>query len=74
MQNYMYKETKMKAVETLTHGAMALALTNDHETNRKLAKSIMEAARLVIYLEDLQEACEKGDLEGVRNAAARNGF
>lgn len=68
---YTYEETKMKAVDTISHGAMALLLTKDHESARTLANSIMEACRMVLWLEDLQEAFEKGDLEGMRAAKAK---
>lgn len=68
---YTYEKTKLKAVDTITHGAMALMLSKDHEEARKLANSIMEACRMVLWLEDLQESFEKGDLEGMRAARAK---
>lgn len=69
-----YEETKLKAVDTLTHGAYAIAVTHDHDGVRKLANSLIEACRLLLWLEDLQEAKEKGDLKSMIEAKAKNGF
>lgn len=69
-----YEQVKIKACETFTNGAMAIALANDHETVRKLANSMIDAARLLLWLEDCAEAAEKGDLEAILKSKTNNGF
>lgn len=69
-----YEDVKAKAVETINHGAWAIALSKDHEDVRKMANSVMEACRLLLWLEDLQEAKENLDLTGMMNAKTKNGF
>lgn len=71
---HTYEETKMKAYETICNGALAMLLSEDHETCRQMTNSIIQACRLMLWAEDCQEALEKGDLEGIINSKAKNGF
>ena len=69
-----YMDTKHKTIETIDRATMLMSVTMDHESNRVLLRSIIEAAKLGLWLEDMQEAYEKGDLEGMRAAPINNGF
>ena len=69
-----YEEIKGKAIRTFTDATLAYALARDHDEARKVLNSVIEAARLGLWLEDLTEAHEKDDLIGVMTAQAKNGF
>lgn len=71
---HTYEGTKLKAIETISRAAMAMITIDNHEANRKLANSIIDAARTLLWLEDLTEAYENGDLSGMFEAKANNGF
>ena len=69
-----YEETKIEACEVLLDGVMALALAQDHERCRNVARSMIETLELVISMENGQEAFEKGDIMGIINEMSKCGL
>ena len=69
---FTYEETKKKANDTLFDGLMCLALAQDHEQRRKVARTMIKSLELVIMMEDGQEAYEKGDTMGLIEALKKS--
>lgn len=62
---YTYEQTKLRGLKTITRATMGLTTSNNHEANRQLLHTIKEAVDLLVWMENLQEAFEAGDLAGM---------
>lgn len=59
-----YKRTKRDNLLKFDRLSNELWISKDHELNKEKLRSIIETAELLLRLEDMQIACENGDLEG----------
>lgn len=62
-----YERVKLNGIEAITRASAVLMSSDNHKDNKILINAITEAADLLLALEEVVEAHENGDLEGMMN-------